>query len=55
MSEQLNERLYAQIRAAADRLIAEARTGDRIIVMGARDDTLSLLAADMVERLAMRS
>ncbi|WP_112381335.1 UDP-N-acetylmuramate--L-alanine ligase [Sphingomonas carotinifaciens] len=41
--------------AAADRLIAEARTGDRIIVMGARDDTLSLLAADMVERLATRS
>lgn len=41
--------------AAADRLIAEARTGDRIIVMGARDDTLSLLAADMVERLGARS
>lgn len=37
--------------AAADRLIAEAKAGDRIIVMGARDDTLSLLAADMVERL----
>lgn len=41
--------------AAADRLIAEAKAGDRIVVMGARDDTLSLLAADMVERLATRS
>lgn len=41
--------------AAADRLIAEAKAGDRIVVMGARDDTLSLLAADMVERLGVRS
>jgi UDP-N-acetylmuramate--alanine ligase len=31
---------------------AEARAGDRIVVMGARDDTLSLLAEDMVAQLA---
>ena len=36
---------------AADSLVAEARPGDRIIVMGARDDTLSLLAADIVAAL----
>ncbi|MBC9033024.1 UDP-N-acetylmuramate--alanine ligase [Sphingomonas sp. JC676] len=37
--------------AAAAHLVAEARAGDRIVVMGARDDTLSLLAQDMLERL----
>jgi len=37
--------------AAAAHLVAMARPGDRIVVMGARDDTLSLLAQDMVERL----
>ena len=36
---------------AAAALIAMARPGDRIVLMGARDDTLSLLAQDMVERL----
>jgi len=39
---------------AAAMLIDEARPGDRIVVMGARDDTLSLLAADMVKALASR-
>jgi UDP-N-acetylmuramate--alanine ligase len=37
---------------AAARLIAEARAGDRIVLMGARDDTLSLLAAEMVTALS---
>lgn len=40
--------------AAAAHLVAEARPGDRIVIMGARDDTLSLLAAEMVETLAAR-
>jgi UDP-N-acetylmuramate--alanine ligase len=40
--------------AAAAHLVAEARPGDRIVVMGARDDTLSLLAAEMLEALARR-
>ncbi|CAN5503485.1 UDP-N-acetylmuramate--L-alanine ligase [soil metagenome] len=38
--------------AAAAHLAAIARPGDRIVVMGARDDTLSLLAADMLRMLA---
>lgn len=40
--------------AAAAHLVAQARPGDRIVIMGARDDTLSLLAAEMVETLAAR-
>ncbi len=39
---------------AAARLVAIAKPGDRIVVMGARDDTLSVLAADMVEGLRGR-
>ncbi|WP_294333211.1 Mur ligase family protein [uncultured Sphingomonas sp.] len=38
--------------AAAAHLVAQARPGDRIVVMGARDDTLSQLAEDMVARLS---
>ncbi len=37
---------------AARRLLALARAGDRIVVMGARDDTLSQLAQEMLEDLA---
>lgn len=36
---------------AAAHLVAEARPGDRIVIMGARDDTLSVLAREMVEQL----
>jgi UDP-N-acetylmuramate--alanine ligase len=47
--------LYMPDRAAAAaHLVAEARAGDRIVVMGARDDTLSLLAAEMVDMLGQR-
>jgi UDP-N-acetylmuramate--alanine ligase len=35
----------------ADRVIALARPGDRIVVMGARDDTLSAYARDLFARL----
>ncbi|MBF9152605.1 glutamate ligase domain-containing protein [Novosphingobium jiangmenense] len=35
----------------ADRIVAMARPGDRIVVMGARDDTLSLFARDILARL----
>ncbi|TPW04174.1 MAG: UDP-N-acetylmuramate--alanine ligase [bacterium] len=38
--------------ACGDRLIDLARPGDRIIVMGARDDTLSVFAADILGRLS---
>ena len=40
--------------AAAAHLAAEARPGDRIVVMGARDDTLSQLAAAMLAKMAAR-
>jgi UDP-N-acetylmuramate--alanine ligase len=35
-----------------DALLDEARPGDRIVIMGARDDTLSEFARELVERLA---
>ena len=34
-----------------DRLVAVARPGDRIVIMGARDDTLSTFARDIFSRL----
>lgn len=37
--------------AAAAHLVAMARPGDRIVVMGARDDTLSQFAAEMADAL----
>jgi UDP-N-acetylmuramate--alanine ligase len=48
-------------RAIADRsecgsaLVAEARPGDRIIIMGARDDTLATFAGNLVRLLEARS
>jgi UDP-N-acetylmuramate--alanine ligase len=38
--------------ACGDRLIDLARPGDRIVVMGARDDTLSTFAADLLDQLS---
>jgi UDP-N-acetylmuramate--alanine ligase len=40
---------------AAAMLVAMARAGDRIVVMGARDDTLGLLAREMVESLRAKT
>jgi UDP-N-acetylmuramate--alanine ligase len=37
--------------ACAAHLLAIARPGDRIVIMGARDDTLSLFARDLLQRL----
>jgi UDP-N-acetylmuramate--alanine ligase len=37
--------------ACAQRLAELARSGDRIVVMGARDDTLTAFARDLLERL----
>jgi UDP-N-acetylmuramate--alanine ligase len=47
-------RHVAERSKAADLLVREARTGDRIIVMGARDDTLGVLAREMLDGLARR-
>jgi UDP-N-acetylmuramate--alanine ligase len=38
--------------ACAARLLECAKPGDRIVVMGARDDTLSVFAAELVKRLS---
>jgi len=39
--------------ACGDRLIDLARPGDRIVVMGARDDTLSVFAAALLDRICL--
>ena len=49
-----NARHIPDRAAAAAHLVATARPGDRIVIMGARDDTLPLLAADMVAQLGAR-
>ena len=41
-------------REAAELLVTTARPGDRIVVMGARDDTLGVLAREMLDGLARR-
>jgi UDP-N-acetylmuramate--alanine ligase len=41
--------------ACGERLLALARPGDRIVVMGARDDTLSTFAGGLLERLGARA
>jgi UDP-N-acetylmuramate--alanine ligase len=47
------EALHLPDRAACgDRLVALAKPGDRIVIMGARDDTLSEFAASLLQRLA---
>jgi UDP-N-acetylmuramate--alanine ligase len=47
-------RYVADRAEAAALLVAQARSGDRILVMGARDDSLSVLASGMVDALAVR-
>jgi len=42
---------FADRAACGDRLVELARPGDRVVVMGARDDTLSVFAADLLARL----
>jgi UDP-N-acetylmuramate--alanine ligase len=60
-SDWLAERIGTQAEHVADRaaigerLVAEAQAGDRIVIMGARDDSLSEFAAELVARLANSS
>jgi len=42
---------FADRAQCGDRLLALAKPGDRIVVMGARDDTLSSFAAELLARL----
>jgi UDP-N-acetylmuramate--alanine ligase len=47
---------YIPERAAiGEALVSEARAGDRILVMGARDDTLIDFARELVDKLAARN
>jgi UDP-N-acetylmuramate--alanine ligase len=39
--------------ACGDALVRLARRGDRIVIMGARDDSLSQFAHDLLRRLAL--
>ena len=50
-----NAEALATREAGGDRLVELARPGDRIIVMGARDDTLSDFAAGLLKRLDTRT
>jgi UDP-N-acetylmuramate--alanine ligase len=43
--------VFADRAACGDKLIELAKPGDRIVVMGARDDTLSQFAAELVARM----
>jgi UDP-N-acetylmuramate--alanine ligase len=43
---------FAERSACGDALVKLARPGDRIVVMGARDDSLSQFARELVRRLA---
>jgi UDP-N-acetylmuramate--alanine ligase len=44
-------RAIAERAACGEALVAEARPDDRIIVMGARDDTLSIFAGDLLRAI----
>ncbi len=42
---------FAERAACGDKLIELAEPGDRVLVMGARDDTLSIFAGELLDRL----
>ena len=45
----------AERATIGEALLAEAREGDRIVIMGARDDSLSEFSRELVERLGSRN
>jgi UDP-N-acetylmuramate--alanine ligase len=45
---------FADRAQCGDKLLAISREGDRIVIMGARDDTLSLFAAEILTALDRR-
>jgi UDP-N-acetylmuramate--alanine ligase len=47
-----NALAFADRDACGDHLVKLAKPGDRILVMGARDDSLSLFARELLQRLA---
>ncbi len=53
-SRGLQAMAFAERGACGDKLIELAEPGDRIVVMGARDDTLSVFAAELLQRIAAK-
>ena len=53
-SRGLEAMAFAERGACGDKLIELAEPGDRIVVMGARDDTLAVFATELLARLAKR-
>jgi UDP-N-acetylmuramate--alanine ligase len=51
LSEGANVEHVADRAAIGEKLLSEAREGDRIVIMGARDDTLAEFARELVRRL----
>ena len=49
-----NAQHIADREACGAALVELAREGDRIVIMGARDDSLPAFAADILARIAMR-
>jgi len=43
---------FADRAACGDKLVALAQKGDRIVIMGARDDTLSQFASELLEKIS---
>ena len=56
MKERGREAEHIAERASiGEALVAEAKAGDRILIMGARDDTLIDFAQGLVEQIAERN
>lgn len=53
-SRGLQAMAFAERGACGDKLIELAEPGDRIVVMGARDDTLSVFATELLQRIAAK-
>jgi UDP-N-acetylmuramate--alanine ligase len=53
-SHSRNAEHIAERSQIGDAFVAEARPGDRILIMGARDDTLIDFARGLVEKLGTR-
>lgn len=49
-----NARAFETRAQCGDEILKAARAGDRIVVMGARDDTLTSFALELLERLASK-
>ncbi|MGE0408837.1 MAG: UDP-N-acetylmuramate--alanine ligase, partial [Amphiplicatus sp.] len=49
-----NARAFETRDECGDFILREAQEGDRVVIMGARDDTLTVFAQEILDRLATR-